>query len=156
MNRLNASIAIVSFTILGACASSAPTGGPDAPGKAEAAGEAAPGGFAAQVTKGQALFGEHCAKCHGDTGEGKSAPAVVGLKTGALPLEPKSGSARKTQFVTVADIGDFVMKTMPQDKPGSLSPDEYLAILAFDLKANGIELDQQLDLEKAKTLTVPR
>mgnify|MGYP001610529588 CR=1 FL=1 len=48
------------------------------------------------------------------------------------------------------------MKTMPPNAPNSLSPDQYLAILAFDLKANGIELPGKLDLETAKTLTVPR
>jgi mono/diheme cytochrome c family protein len=155
MNRLNASIAIVSFSLLGACAGGTANGGAQTEPKADpAAGEVE--SFGAQVAKGQALFGEHCAKCHGAAGEGATGPAVVGLKSGALPLEPKAGSARKVQFVTVADVGGFVMKAMPPDSPGGLAPDEYLAILAFDLKANGIELDQKLDLEKAKTLTVPR
>jgi hypothetical protein len=45
---------------------------------------------------------------------------------------------------------------MPPDAPGSLSTEEYLAILAFDLDANGIMLDQKLTLELAGTLTIPR
>jgi hypothetical protein len=46
---------------------------------------------------------------------------------------------------------------MPPKAPGSLTAEEYLAILAFDLKANGIDLgDKKLDLELAKTLEVPR
>jgi mono/diheme cytochrome c family protein len=163
MNRLNRTIAVVLFTLSSACATSAATGeGPEnEPGKVEPAADKPAAdqpvdSFAAQVAQGQKLYGVHCANCHGASGEGSPGPAVVGLKNGALPLEPRPGSARKEKFVTVADIGGFVMKTMPPNAPNSLSPDQYLAILAFDLKANGIELEQKLDLEKAKALTVPR
>jgi hypothetical protein len=38
-----------------------------------------------------------------------------------------------------------------------LSEEEYFSILAFDLKANGIDLgDRKLDAALAKTLEVPR
>ena len=83
---------------------------------------------------------------------------MVGLDKGALPLDPPpTAKYRKSQFKTVADIADFVVKNMPPNKGGSLSTEEYLAILAFDLKANGIDLgDKKLDLPLAATLTVPR
>ena len=46
---------------------------------------------------------------------------------------------------------------MPPNAPGSLSTEDYFAVLAFDLKANGIDLgDKKLDAELAKTLEVPR
>src|SRR5688572_25488708 len=64
--------------------------------------------------------------------------------------------SRPRSRATVYDVGDFVMKSMPPGKGGSLSPEEYLAILAFDLSANGIKLDAPLDVEKAKTLEIPR
>jgi cytochrome c len=110
------------------------------------------------VTLGQKLYGEKCASCHGNSGEGNRAPAVVGLSKGALPLDPPAtAKARKQQFKTVADVADFVVKTMPPDSPGSLSQDEYWSILAFDLKANGIDLgDKKLDGALAPTLTIPR
>ncbi len=92
-----------------------------------------------QVARGGKLYGEHCAKCHGDAGQGtKKAPPVVGA--GALPLDPRPGSKRTVQFHTAKDVGAFVMKAMPGDDPGSLKPDEYFAILAFDLKANGVDV----------------
>jgi hypothetical protein len=83
---------------------------------------------------------------------------VVGLDQGALPLDPPAGAQhRKTQFKTVADIASFVVAHMPPTAPGSLKAEEYWSILAFDLKANGIDLgDQKLDAELAKTLEVPR
>jgi hypothetical protein len=81
----------------------------------------------------------------------------VGLDKGALPLKPPAGSKRTTEFKTVADIADYVVKTMPPNAPGSLSAEDYYAVLAFDLKANGIDLgDKKLDGELAKTLDVPR
>lgn len=118
---------------------------------------AAPTTFAEQVAWGGRLYGEHCAGCHGDSGQGSSrAPSVVGLSSGALPLEPRAGSERTTRFVTVADIAAFTVANMPPRSPGSLSADQYWAILAFDLSANGITLDQRLTPELATTLAVPR
>jgi S-disulfanyl-L-cysteine oxidoreductase SoxD len=118
-----------------------------------------PADFGEQVARGQKVFGAKCAGCHGDAGQGKpgGGPAVVGLDKGALPLKPPAGSKRTTEFKTVADIADYVVKTMPPNAPGSLSAEDYYAVLAFDLKANGIDLgDKKLDGELAKTLDVPR
>jgi len=118
--------------------------------------ESSPATFAEQVTRGASEYGEHCASCHGDGGQGTAqAPAVVGAT--ALPLDPPSGAkVRKSQFVTVADVATFVTKNMPGDAPGTLSADDYWSILAFDLHANGIDLDQKLDANLAASLTIPR
>jgi len=117
-----------------------------------------PATFAEQVDQGGKLYAEKCARCHGASGEGGKAPAVVGLDKGALPLDPPPGRKyRKTQFKTVGDIAAFVVKNMPPDAPGSLTEEQYYAILAFDLKANGIDLGQKkLDATVASTLDVPR
>jgi cytochrome c len=118
-----------------------------------------PATFPEQVSAGQELYGQHCAKCHGDSGEGTDkAPRVVDLKKGALPVDPPADrKARKTRFVTVANVADFVVKNMPPKKAGTLNTEQYLAILAFDLKANGVDLGQdKLTLEKAPSLTIPR
>jgi mono/diheme cytochrome c family protein len=91
-----------------------------------------------QVAWGQDLYGKHCASCHGDHGQGGGAPAVVGKD--ALPLDNPSAKFRKGQFHTAKDVFDFVKANMPPNKGGSLTDDEYAAILAFDLKANGVDL----------------
>lgn len=93
-----------------------------------------------QVAWGQQLYGDHCASCHGDAGQGKgSTPAVVGQ--GALPLDPPATAKfRKVQFHTAKDVLDWVSANMPPGKGGSLSKDEYEAIVAFDLKANGVDM----------------
>jgi cytochrome c len=92
-----------------------------------------------QATQGGKLFAKHCAKCHGDAGQGKKGPAVVGKE--ALPLDPPAtAKLRKGQFHTAQDVAAFVATNMPLKKGGSLSTDEYYAILAFDLKANGVDV----------------
>ena len=118
----------------------------------------APANFKAQVARGGEVYGQKCASCHGDGGQGAKAPRVVGLAEGALPLDPPATAKfRKSRFVTVADVADFVVKTMPPDAPGSLSAEDYYSILAFDLKANGIDLgEQKLDGALAGTLVIPR
>ena len=96
-----------------------------------------------QADDGGKLFGKYCSKCHGDAGQGtKKGPAVVG-KT-ALPLDPPTGAkVRKTQFKTAQDVAAFVAANMPANKPGSLTVDQYYAILAFDLKANGVDVSKE-------------
>jgi len=109
-------------------------------------GEAGAGTVTAADAKSQAaaggkLYADHCASCHGDSGEGipGGAPAVVGKD--ALPLDPPaSAKYRKATFHTVRDVYDFVKANMPAKAPGSLSQDQYLAIVAFDLMANGVDL----------------
>jgi S-disulfanyl-L-cysteine oxidoreductase SoxD len=134
----------------------AETGGAKAP--APVAPSAPPATFAEQVAAGQTLYVANCASCHGAHGNDGKAPAVVGLKSGALSLDPPATAKyRKTQFRTVADVADFVTKNMPPSAPGSLTADEYWSILAFDLKANGVDLgDKKLTPELASTLTIPR
>jgi cytochrome c len=141
--------------LLASCATSTES----APAAASHAAAPAPAtSFQAQVAEGQKLYGDQCANCHGDAGEGGTkAPRVVGLKEGALPLDPPADRKyRKNRFVTVADVADFVVANMPPGKGGSLPADQYWAILAFDLHANGIDLQQPLTPELARTLTIPR
>jgi S-disulfanyl-L-cysteine oxidoreductase SoxD len=137
--------------VLGGCASNPPP--------APASGStAAPASFADQSAQGQTLYAANCAKCHGDAGQGTDqGPKVVGLKDGALPLDPPADrQVRKSRFVTVADVAEFAVANMPPKQAGSLTNDQYWAILAFDLHANGIDLPSPLTPEVAKTLTIPR
>jgi mono/diheme cytochrome c family protein len=89
---------------------------------------------------GAKLYADNCASCHGPGGEGNAkVPAVVGKS--ALPLDPAPPSqARKSKFHTAADVFQFVKANMPPNKGGSLTDEQYAAILAFDLKANGVDM----------------
>ena len=108
----------------GSGTAAAPAGGGDGPASAE---------------RGGPLYVQYCAKCHGNAGQGSDkAPPVVGQS--ALPLDPPAAAKyRKGQFHTARDVFDFVKANMPPvgDK---LAEGQYLDIVAFDLKANGVDL----------------
>ena len=160
MKNVDALSWLVLGSLLVACGGAHPTEGGGASDPSGNGGmESAPATFTEQVEQGQKLYGAHCASCHGPGGEGTAdAPRLVGLKEGALPLDPPAtAQVRKTQFKTVLDVGQFVVTNMPPNQGGSLTTEEYFSILAFDLKANGIDLgEQKLDAALAKTLTIPR
>jgi mono/diheme cytochrome c family protein len=73
---------------------------------------------AGDATRGQAVFKERCAVCHGDALEGLVGP----------PL--KGGEFAKTWSSQPALV-DKIQKTMPQDDPGSLTPAQAGDLAAF-------------------------
>ena len=80
-----------------------------------------------QATRGQMLYAERCARCHGDTLAGmESAPAL----TGTSFYSNWEGEALEALF-------DRMRSTMPQDKPGSLSRAQNADILAHMLHTGG-------------------
>jgi mono/diheme cytochrome c family protein len=106
-----------------------------------------------QVAQGRKLYAVHCAHCHGDAGQGtKRGPPLIGAS--ALPLEPPMGAKlRKSSFATAKDVLDFITANMPGKKPGSLAAEEYAAVLAFELKSNGVDMDnKKLDAGTAATI----
>jgi cytochrome c len=158
VNKL--SLLAPSFVLFACGGSAPPAAAPSGTAPADAAAASAAGAttFTAQAQAGQELYGKYCASCHGAHGNDGKAPPVVGLGAGALPLAPPPGAKlRTTEFKTVGDVADFVVKSMPPKAPGSLSADEYYAVLAFDLQANGIDLgDKKLDAALAQSLEIPR
>jgi cytochrome c len=96
-----------------------------------------------QAAQGGKLYADHCAKCHGAEGQGtKKAPPLVGKD--ALPLDPRpSQKVRKGQFHTAQDVAQFASTKMPPKKPGSLTSEQYYDIIAFALKANGVDVSNK-------------
>jgi mono/diheme cytochrome c family protein len=129
---------LASLLLIAACGSPAP--------KATTSPVTATGGttISAQIETGKQLYGANCASCHGDGGQGTDkAPPVVGKD--AFPLEPRAGAKRDAKFHTAADVFAWTTVHMPGDAPGTLTTDQYLAIFAFDLTANGVKLEAPLD-----------
>jgi len=71
-----------------------------------------------------------------------------------LPLEPRAGSKRDIRFRNAGDVYGFAMRNMPADDPASLTADQYLAIVAFVLSANGTALDAPLDATAAQAIAL--
>jgi cytochrome c len=99
--------------------------------------------LAIQLERGGAVYAEHCARCHGDAGEGGDrAPALVG--TGALPKLPRPDQERAVTFRSALDVAVFATQSMPPkaEERRNLSEPDYWAVLAFALQANGVELTE--------------
>ena len=94
---------------------------PATPGASEVPGATASATPAdpALVARGAAIYEESCSTCHGDAGAGKGkSPAVV-------------GAALMNKFPAAADLLEYTKREMPKDDPGSLSDDDYNAVVAW-------------------------
>ena len=79
----------------------------------------------AQAKKGEALYGEQCAACHGSDLSGGGAPALAGADF--------LGFWDKTPM---ADLVEKIQTSMPASSPGSLTRAQSSEITAFMLKEN--------------------
>lgn len=100
-----------------------------------------------QAKRGEALYAEHCVRCHGATLQGNG--------EGALPLTGATFSAT-WNGVTLGAMMERVRLSMPQDKPGAMSRQQIADLLAFILRANKFpagdtELAKQTDILNAIT-----
>jgi mono/diheme cytochrome c family protein len=76
---------------------------------------------AEQAKRGEVLYKEQCAQCHGDMLEGSG------------PMPPLSGPdfSRNWQGKTVADLFEKTHGSMPATAPGSLTEQQTADILAY-------------------------
>ena len=81
---------------------------------------------AEQAKRGEALYANECASCHGTMLEGRGqAPALSGAEFIA-----------NWNGMTVGDLFEKMQSSMPADQPGRLSGDQNATILAFILSRN--------------------
>jgi len=99
---------------------------------------------AAQAQQGAKLFGDNCGMCHAPDLSGGAGPPLAG-KTFMM----------KWTGQTADDLHDVVSTQMPLTAPGSLKPDQYMALVAFILSKNGYPAgDSPLDRSKLKKITI--
>ncbi len=80
----------------------------------------------AQAKRGEAIYAEQCASCHGpDLAGGEMAPGVVGADFYAGWVD-----------LTLGDLSERIRVSMPQNNPQSLSRAQTADILAFLLYRN--------------------
>ena len=89
---------------------------------------------AAQAAQGAALFAAKCAVCHGARLEGGAGLALTGTNFYRTAAERK---------LTVKSLFDVMTVTMPTTAPASLKREEYEALMAFVLQANGFQAGDQ-------------
>jgi S-disulfanyl-L-cysteine oxidoreductase SoxD len=79
-----------------------------------------------QAKRGQPLFNQYCASCHGDALTGGDATPPL---TGGDFLANWNG-------LTVGDLFERIRRTMPQNDPGRLSRQQDADVLAYILSVN--------------------
>ena len=85
----------------------------------------------AQATRGEKLWGEKCAKCHGPDLSGGDAPSLIG-----------SEFSGNWDDLTLGDLADRLRISMPQDNPQSLSREQTAELVATILKGNRMPAGQ--------------
>ena len=100
------------------------------------------------VERGNELFEEKCASCHGSFGESNEVftplaggttkediklGRVQGLASGELPQRTTF-----TKVATISTVFDYIQRAMPWTAPKSLKPDDVYAILAYLLSLQEI------------------
>ena len=75
---------------------------------------------AGQAVSGKALYAMHCVSCH--TAISHTGPEFV----------------TKWEGRPFWELFSFIRESMPKSEPGSLSPREYIAVLAYMLEMNGM------------------
>jgi mono/diheme cytochrome c family protein len=79
-----------------------------------------------QAGRGEGLYRQECASCHGEKLEGRGqAPPLAG-----------ADFMMDWNGMTVGDLFDKMQTSMPADQPGHLSREQNAALLAFILNAN--------------------
>jgi PQQ-dependent dehydrogenase (methanol/ethanol family) len=86
-----------------------------------------------QASRGSAVYTQHCVTCHGADLQGNSGPALRGSQ-----FYTSYGGG------TAEQLFDFISRQMPQDKPGSLSQQQYLDVTAYVLAQNGFPAGQSV------------
>jgi S-disulfanyl-L-cysteine oxidoreductase SoxD len=105
----------------------------------------------AQAKRGEAIYKEQCAACHGDNLEGSG------------PMPPLAGKDFLTnwQGKPVADVFEKTATSMPATAPGSLSPEQTADTIAYMLSiskypAGAAELPAKADALKTISLDAPK
>ena len=96
----------------------------------------------AQAKRGEAIYFEHCVRCHG--------PALMGGTDGAGPLTGPTFNGN-WNGVPLGQMLDRVRSTMPLDKPMTLSRQQVADVLTFIFSVNKIpagkaELPRQAEM----------
>lgn len=95
----------------------------------------------AQAARGELVYQEKCALCHSDDLRGENfAPPLVGE-----PFDARWRDEILANLITVVKV------TMPQERPGSLTDNEYADVVAFILMRNSFpDSAQELSVDPSK------
>ncbi|MBV8638213.1 MAG: c-type cytochrome [Candidatus Eremiobacteraeota bacterium] len=79
---------------------------------------------AAQASAGKTIYSASCAQCHGADLSGGAGPALAGAAA---------------QSLQVSSAFQIMTTQMPPTNPGKLTHDQYVKLMAYILKQNGMK-----------------
>ena len=86
--------------------------------------------------RGRELYARRCAACHGASGKEGPFDMLVGGNGSLATARPLKTVGSFWPYATT--LWDYINRSMPYDRPGTLSTDEVYAATAFVLYLNGI------------------
>jgi S-disulfanyl-L-cysteine oxidoreductase SoxD len=86
-----------------------------------------------KAADGAKIFGEQCALCHGDKGQGGRAARLIG---GPPKATLDGGKTIANYWPYATTLFDFIRRAMPFPAPRTLSDDQVYALVAFLLSEN--------------------
>lgn len=99
------------------------------------------------VERGNEIYDERCAVCHGDFGEGLGRnPVLIGGEDSLNSTQPVRTVGSFWPYAP--SLFDYIRRAMPFGDAQSLSPDETYAVTAYVLNLNGL-VDDGAILDKA-------
>jgi cytochrome c len=118
------------------------------------------------ATKGLVVYAAKCAMCHGAKGEGMPAdpthvayPRIVGREPReGFPFgrDPKLVKTVGNYWPYATTVYDYVHRAMPLTAPGTLTPDETYAVVAWLLAENEIiPRDAEMDAKTLPAVKMP-
>jgi len=97
------------------------------------------------VARGEVVYSERCASCHGDFGEGRGRwPALAGGFDSLKAERPVKTIGSYWPYLST--VFDYVRRTMPYGDARSLTNDDVYAVTAYLLNLNGIVDDPNFAL----------
>jgi cytochrome c len=93
------------------------------------------------AVEGAAVYSQKCASCHGAKGEGGSAERLAGRASGdsfAFATDASLARTIGSYWPYATTLYDYTARAMPFQQPGTLTPDETYALVAYLLFVNGV------------------
>ena len=102
------------------------------------------------AVEGSKVYAAKCAACHGKTGREGPNDVLAGGQGTLNTAKPVKTIGSYWPYATT--VWDYINRSMPYDKPASLSADEVYAVTAYLLSLNGIVREE----ESMNSKTLPR
>jgi mono/diheme cytochrome c family protein len=106
------------------------------------------------VNHGREVFGQQCAACHGEKGEGGIGEQLVGGQGTLATAKPVRTVGSYWPYAPT--LFDYIRRAMPQNAPQSLSNDNVYAASAYILYLNGLlPAEATLDAKSLSAIKMP-